>query len=195
MNNGVGMAPNTLSKTDLTFRPVTTREWADLQALFAEPGVQSGCWCMYWRIKRADYHRRYGADNKNAMRQIIEAGRVPGILAYLDDRPIAWCSIAPREAFPVLDRSPTLKRIDDRPVWSIVCFFVARRHRRQGLTQALIQAAITYAKERGAGIIEAYPLIPGGARYPRYEQYTGVLSTYEKAGFNIAKSRTPPRVR
>jgi hypothetical protein len=49
---------------ELTFRPVTINEWEDLQSLFAEPGVQDGCWCMYWRIRRSDFHRGYGESNK-----------------------------------------------------------------------------------------------------------------------------------
>jgi len=179
-----------LPEYELTFTPVTINEWEDLQALFAEPGVQNGCWCMYWRIKRAVFHGQYGEGNREAMRRIIESGRVPGILAYLQGQPIGWCSVAPREEFPVLDRSPTLKRVDGQPVWSIVCFFVSRPHRHKGLSKILLQAALDYAKDNGATIIEAYPLTPEHAKSQRYELYMGLVSTFEEAGFQEAARRS-----
>ena len=127
------------------------------------------------------------------MQQIIESGKVPGLLLYWQGRPIAWCSVAPREDFPVLDRSPTLKRVDDEPVWSIVCFFVSKPYRRQNLTTILIKAAIAYAKDKGAKIIEAYPLILESTKYPHFETYMGVRSTFEKAGFKEVASRSKRR--
>jgi GNAT superfamily N-acetyltransferase len=187
------MASERLPKDAITFKPVTIAEWPDLQALFAEKGPQQGCWCMYWRIKRAEYHRGFGEQNKADMQEIIESGRTPGILAYHQGQPIGWCSVAPRDEFPALDRSPTLKRVDREPVWSIVCFFVARRYRDGGLTTALIEAAIEHARENGARIVEAYPLIPEATRYPQYERYTGVISTFEKIGFEVVVQRSPRR--
>ncbi len=187
------MTVEALSKQELTFKLVTMDEWEDLQRLFAEHGVQGGCWCMYWRIKRSDFHGQYGEGNREAMRRIIASGRVPGILAYLHGQPIGWCSVAPREEFPVLDRSPTLKRVDDEPVWSIVCFFVSRPYRRQGLSKILLQAAIDHARDNGATIIEAYPLTPEHAKSQRYELYMGLVSTFEEAGFQEAARRSKRR--
>ena len=177
------MAPEELNRDQLTFIPVASNEWADLQLLFSESGVQRGCWCMWWRIKRAEFDKQYGDANKKAMQGIIESGTVPGILAYLKGQPIGWCSVASREHFPVLDRSPTLKRVDGEPTWSIVCFFVSKGYRNQGVSKALIEAAIRYARESGARIIEAYPLIPKDAKDAWPQRYTGILSTFEKAGF------------
>ena len=176
-----------------TFKPVTAEEWGDLQALFAEHGEQNGCWCMYWRIKRADFQAGYGESNKLAMEQIIKSGITPGILAYLDGQPVGWCSVAPREQFPVLDRSPTLKRVDDEPTWSIICFFVSAHYRRKGLSKALLEAAIEYARDNGAKIIEAYPITLEGAEYPRYETYMGVVSMFEQAGFKQVARRSKRR--
>jgi GNAT superfamily N-acetyltransferase len=188
------MAQSDLKSTDeLTFKPVTADEWADLQTLFADTGPQNGCWCMYWRVKRAEFHANFGEPHKQALRKIIEAGNVPGILAYHHERPVGWCAIAPRSEFPTLDRSPTLKKVDDEPVWSIVCFFVSRPYRRQGITRALIEAAIAYAGDHGAMIIEAYPLIAANTPYSHYELYTGAISTFEKIGFREVVRRSPRR--
>jgi GNAT superfamily N-acetyltransferase len=187
------MVEERLAKDKLTFRPVTINEWPDLQLLFAEKGPQNGCWCMYWRIRRSECQRKFGEGNKRALQEIIESGKVPGILAYLDGQPIGWCSIAPREEFSVLDRSPTLKRVDDEPVWSIVCFFISKPHRRSGLTRALIEAAIGYAKANGARIVEAYPLNTVNTKYLEIERYTGVISTFQKAGFKEVARRSNRR--
>jgi hypothetical protein len=115
---------------------------ADLETLFSEHGIQNGCWCMYWRIPRKQYQQNYGEGNRQFLKQIVESRNVPGILAYHGGKPVGWCSGAPREAFPVILRSPTLKPIDDQSVWSIVCFFVSRPYWEGGLTHLLIKAAI-----------------------------------------------------
>ncbi len=179
-----------LSKRDLTFKPVTPDLWPDFEALFEEPGIQDGCWCMYWRIRRADCQRQYGEGNKQAFRAVVESGQVPGILAYSHGKPVGWCAIAPREATPTLDRSRTLKRVDDQPVWSITCFFVLKSHRRQGLCAMLIEAAIAYAGEQGAHIVEAYPLPNEITKLLPYERYMGIQSTFERVGFTEAAHRT-----
>ncbi len=187
MNEQIGF-----TEEELAFKPVTTQEWSDLETLFSEHGIQNGCWCMYWRISRAVCQRNYGEGNKQFLKQIVESGKIPGILAYLNGKPVGWCSVAPRQDFPVLGRSPTLKPIDDQPVWSIVCFFVSKPYRRGGLTHLLIKAAIEYAKEHGARIIEAYPIDPN-AKSIEYERYSGLITTFEKAGFKEVLRRSERR--
>jgi GNAT superfamily N-acetyltransferase len=176
----------------LVFKAVTMREWEDLEVLFGHM-EQAGCWCMWWRIKRAQFNEQYGEGNRQALKAIVESGQVPGILAYLEEEPIAWCSVAPREDFSVLDRSPTLKRVDDRPVWSIVCFFVLQTFRGQGMMEALIRAAIDYAGGQGARIVEAYPVIPEESKNPSQQVYTGVASTFERMGFQEVARRSRVR--
>ncbi|HNC46031.1 MAG TPA: GNAT family N-acetyltransferase, partial [Acidobacteriota bacterium] len=127
----------------LTFQPLTVENWADFESLFGERGACGGCWCMWWRLKRAQFDLQKGEANKTAMKEIVVASKVaPGILAYLDQTPIAWCAVAPRTDYPVLERSRVLRRVDDTPVWSITCLFVAKPYRRQGVTVALLKAAI-----------------------------------------------------
>lgn len=181
-----------LNEAELTFCPVTADRWVDLETLFSEQGIQNGCWCMYWRIPRKQCQQNYGEGNRQFLKQIVESGNVPGILAYHSGKPVGWCSVAPREEFPVVLRSPTLKPIDDQPVWSIVCFFVSRPYRERGLTHLLIKAAIQYASECGAQIIESFP-IDVHEKYIRYERYSGLTTTYEKEGFKVACRRSKRR--
>jgi GNAT superfamily N-acetyltransferase len=187
------MNKDAIQRDSMVFKPVTIKEWDDLQLLFGEPGEQNGCWCMYWRVKRSKFQQDLGELNRRAFQEIIESGSVPGILAYLDGKPIGWCSVAPREEFPVLDRSSTLKRVDKKPVWSIVCFFVSNNFRQKGVSKALIQEAVAYAGRNGAKIVEAYPLAPEGFQVTRYKNYMGVLSMFEEAGFQEVVRRSKKR--
>jgi GNAT superfamily N-acetyltransferase len=182
-----------LAKEMLVFKPVTIGQWPDLQKLFGPNGADGGCWCMWWRIKRSEFDRNRGEANRRAMEAIIRGGEVPGLLAYLEQEPIGWCSIAPREAFPVLDRSPVLKRVDDRPVWSIVCFYIAPDYRRSGLTRLLIQAAVDYAGSRGATTVEAYPVDPETSKVDPGMAFTGLIDTFRKAGFREVARRSKRR--
>jgi GNAT superfamily N-acetyltransferase len=165
-----------------------------MEALFGEHGAYGGCWCMWWRLKRSEFSRQGGQGNKEAMRKIVASGQVPGLLGYLGGKPVAWCSVAPREDFPALERSRTLKRVDDRPVWSIVCFFVARPFRGQGVMEKMLKAALEYARQHGAEVLEGYPEeTTGGRRLSGSDGFTGVASTFRKAGFVEVARRSAAR--
>jgi GNAT superfamily N-acetyltransferase len=178
---------------ELEYFPVTPERWDDLEQLFGPRGAIGGCWCMWWRIKRKDFEHQQGKANQAAMREIVASGRVPGILAYASGEPIAWCSIAPREDFPVLDRSPVLKRVDDQPVWSVVCFFVAKGYRNQHMSSRMLTAAVDYAVQNGANIIEGYPITPKKDQAPDIYIFTGLESTFVKAGFVEVARRSESR--
>lgn len=180
-------------KPPLAFHPVTMQRWEDLETLFGPRGACGGCWCMWWRVTHAEFERSKGEGNRLAMKAIVDSGEVPGLLAYRQGQPVAWCSVAPRTAFPVLDRSPILKRVDDQPVWSVVCFFVARSERRQGLTIELLRAAVDYARQNGASIVEGYPVDPKKGTTADVFAYTGLPSAYRKAGFVEVLRRSPTR--
>lgn len=140
---------------------------------------------MWWRCKRSEFESQSGAGNRMAMRAIVDKGLIPGILAYKDDQPIGWCSIAPRNQYGSLERSPVLKRIDDEPVWSIVCFFVAKDYRKHGVMGSLIDAAVAHAARCGAEIVEAYPTIPRGRKLPPASSFMGLPEIFFKCGFML----------
>ncbi len=130
-------------------------------------------------------------------KEIIERGEVPGLIAYFKDEPIAWCSVAPRDTFQVLEKSRILKRIDNKPVWSIVCFFVSKPFRRKGVSLNMIKAAVEYAQSEGARIIEGYPIDPKKKNTPDVFVYTGLFSAFKKVGFMevCRRSETRPIMR
>ena len=177
----------------LEFHPVTPDRWDDFEVLFGERGACGGCWCMWFRLKRSEFERQKGEGNRLAMKAIVESGEVPGILAYADGQPVGWCSVAPREAFGVLQRSWVLKPVDEQPVWSIACFFIAKPYRRKGLMGRLIEAAANYAAARGARIVEAYPVEPKKAEVPDVFAYTGLVSAFRGARFVEVARRSDTR--
>jgi len=176
-----------------TFAPLTPDRWDDLTRLFGERGA-GGCWCMYWRTSRAQFSRQGNAGNRKAFRSLVNGGQVTGVIGYVDDDPAGWISIAPRESYASLERSRRLKRIDDKPVWSIVCFFIHRSHRGQGLMLPLIEAGAAFAAEHGAKLVEAYPTDPEIDPRGPAEAYMGVLPSFLQAGFREVARPSSGRV-
>ncbi|HEV8682136.1 MAG TPA: GNAT family N-acetyltransferase [Actinomycetota bacterium] len=183
----------------LEIRPVTAGRWDDLVELFGERGAYANCWCMWWRVSGSDFDRgirKRGGGNRRALKGLVAEGRVPGLLAYRNGRPVGWVSVAPREEFGRLQRSPTLKPLDDQPVWSIVCFFMDRGERGQGVGTALLEAAVRHAAERGATIVEGYPVDPADRPISNADAYTGVVSMFRRAGFReVARRGSRPIMR
>lgn len=179
--------------TGLAFYPLTPQRWDDFARLFGPRGACGGCWCMWWRLSAKEFGRGKGAGNRRAMKRIVEGGTVPGILAYRGSEPVGWCSIAPRGDFPRLERSKVMAPFDERPVWSLVCLFVARRQRRRGVSDALVKAAVRYARRRGGRIVEACPVDTGGRRIADAFAFHGLTETFTKAGFVEVARRSPSR--
>lgn len=167
----------------MDFHPVTKDRWTDFERLFGPTGAYSGCWCMWWRITRSEFSSNGNAGNRKKMKKIVDSGVVPGILGYEDGEPVGWCSVAPREDYPSLNRSRVLKPVDDQPVWSIVCFFIHRDHRREGVGAKLLEGAVAYAIDHGATIIEAYPTKPRGRKLGPESSYMGIPKVFQRAGF------------
>ncbi|SFF96565.1 GNAT family N-acetyltransferase [Sporolactobacillus nakayamae] len=157
--------------------------WNDFVKLFGERGACGGCWCMSWRMKKAEFDANKGEQNKQAMRRLVESGAPIGMLLYDGGQPVGWCAVAPRKEYVRLERSRVFKPIDDQPVWSISCLFIAKSYRRQGLSSELIQAAIHYCKQHGATIIEAYPEVPYDKNVPGAFLWKGIPSVFKNAGF------------
>jgi len=174
---------NSWHSLTLEVHPLTPDRWGDFEQLFGPRGACGGCWCMWWRLTAKEFERQKGEENRRAMKRKVKSGEVPGLLAYHDGEPVGWCSVAPREAYPRLERSRVLKRVDDQPVWLVVCFYVAKQYRRRGVTRELLEASIDYVRDRGGTILEGYPTEPKSERAPDLFLYHGIPSVFAEAGF------------
>ncbi len=168
----------------LSFAPLTTERWSDLERLFGPSGACAGCWCMWWRLARRDFEAGKGEPNRRALRAIVRGGTAAGILAYAGGGPVGWVAVEPRAAYARLGRARALAPVDDLPVWSITCLYVAKDWRRRGVTSALVDAAAKHAFRNGAPAVEAYPVVPRGKTAASFI-YPGVLSTYLRCGFEV----------
>jgi GNAT superfamily N-acetyltransferase len=148
---------------------------------------------MLWRLTRKEFESQKGAGNRKAMQTIIHSGKIPGILAFSQGRPVAWCSVAPRDYFPALGRSRILKPVDDLPVWSISCLFVEKNYRRKGLSIQIIKAAVDYVKKKGGSVVEAYPVESKKDKMADAFAWTGLASAFVKAGFVECARRSETR--
>ena len=191
------MPPAKRSRSRLDFVPLTIDRWGDFEKLFGENGACGGCWCMWWRLTAKEFQARKGSGNRRAMKRIVRSGRVPGILACVGGEAVGWCSVAPREEFPRLARSRTLRPVDDKKVWSIVCLFIDRQYRNAGLSAELLKGAAEFARRSGAEIVEGYGVEPRKGRTADVFMYHGPASSYRRAGFvEIARrSETRPIMR
>jgi GNAT superfamily N-acetyltransferase len=172
--------------------PLTPERWPDFTRLFGKNGACAGCWCMWWRLSAAQWRAHKGEGNRKVLQTLVKAGASPGLLAYADGQAVGWCAVAPRKEYPRLAASRVLKPVDDQPVWSVTCFFIARAWRRRGITRHLLEAAAEFARQQGARLLEGYPVEPKRDQ-PDVFVYTGLASAFRKAGFKEMARRSPSR--
>lgn len=160
-----------------TFREVDESTWPDLVALMEGRGGPKHCWCLVWR-EPYKVRRDLDLEGRRAlMHDRVEAGTPLGILAYVEGEPAGWCSVAPRESHVALGGPEDDPDVGD--VWSVVCFFVPTRFRKQRLAEALLEEAVSVARAHGAAVVEAYPVDPASPSY----RFMGFVPMFERAGF------------
>src|SRR6185295_3555007 len=182
----------------LTVAPLTPERWPDLEAIISAKGcsIARGCWCMAYRVSGSHGPLPNGLTraqaNRAGLKALVDAGNPPGLIGYRGKVPVGWVSVGPREDYAKLKRSPVMKAVDERPVWSIICFVVPSEYRGQGVAQALLDGAVAYARKHGARLVEAYP-VDKPARSKDDYMWFGAKSMYDKAGFTEVARRKPQR--
>lgn len=180
-------------KTGYKFQPLTYERWKDIEVLFGAHGACAGCWCMYWRQSHKEFDQKKGQGNRIALKRLVKGKTQIGIIAYENKVPVGWIAFAPREQYIRFESSRILKPVDEKPVWSVVCFFVEKSHRRKGLTIGLLNEAAKYTKKNGGRILEGYPIDSQTDNYAPAFAYTGLASAFRKAGFKEAARRSATR--
>jgi len=171
-----------VSETDLgtmTSRPLIPERFPDMVEVFGERGVARNCFCMYWRTPKGGFEDN--RDNRDRFADVARDERPPGLIGYVEDSPVGWVQVGPRDEFPAIDRSRLLRPVDDVETWSINCFVVRAGHRKRGVGAGLLAGAIQFATDQGAAVIEAYPV--DGPRRSSVDYFTGTLSMFDEHGF------------
>ena len=181
-----------IEKISLSFHPLTPDRFSDFEQLFGPRGACGGCWCMFWKLRGRAFDENTGEPARQMQKSVVDSGTIPGLLAYNGDQPVGWIAFEPRSAYPRLAHSRVLKPVDEKKVWSVTCFFVDRKYRKQGVTIGLLKAAIEYVRSKGGRIVEGYPVEPR-EYLPDAFVYTGTMSAFKKAGFKEAARNSPRR--
>lgn len=143
------------------------------------------CFCLSYRIGSKENVALKGNARADRVRELCHQDPPPGVIAYLDDEPVGWAALHPRSETSFA-RNRLIPHVDDLDVWSLWCFRVRPGHRRQGISHALIEGAVAYAKKRGAPAIEGYPVDNRGEKVNLTMAYVGTRSLFEDAGFTKA---------
>lgn len=179
-------APQTLA---IEVVPATPDRWDDLVAVFGTKGDPSWCWCQFFLTTGRGYEESKQANRDALCTQVRDAEVPPGLIAYADGEPVGWLQLGPREGFPRLGEP-----IDPvAGLWRVTCFVVRVGHRRQGVAGALLAAAIDFARDHGATVLEGHPVDTGGERRPGANLFHGTLAMFADAGFTEIDRPRPHR--
>jgi GNAT superfamily N-acetyltransferase len=184
--------------TTIEVVPAGPDRWDDVVTIMGGPG-DVGCWCQAPRGVAVGYGKAEPGARETALRSQLGDEPPAGMLAYVDGDVAGWCGFGVRNRLPRLERSRTIPKVDDKPVWSILCFKVRVGFRRRGVAAALLDGVIDYARRSGAPGVEAYPIDPEGGRVDVSFGYVGVTPMFEKVGFvrvveTSARSDRRPRI-
>ncbi|NJC95187.1 MAG: GNAT family N-acetyltransferase [Anaerolineae bacterium] len=147
---------------------------------------------MYWKLRGRAFDEASGYGTRQMHKSIVDSGTVTGLLAYLHGEVVGWVAVEPRSAYEKLAHSRVLKPVDDQEVWSVTCFYVAKGHRRNGITVELLKAAVEHVRRQGGKIVEGYP-VDAQKDLPAPFVYTGTASAFQKAGFKEVARQAPTR--
>ncbi len=172
----------------IAVRPASVFE--DVRAVIGPKSPTANvCFCLSYRIP-SKLNNSLGPPERAAyVADLCQADPPPGVLAYDDSEPVGWAAVAPR-ASTTFARNRKIPHVDDLPVWSLWCIRVRPGHRKQGISHALIEGAVAFARAHGAPAVEAYPLDNGDARVDLTMAYAGLRKNFERAGFTYAAGTT-----
>ena len=177
-------------------KPLTPDLLPDAAALFDSSPATHGCSCMWFLIPYKEYHAGGPEGNRRRFTQLVEATPYPiGLLAYREGEVVGWCATGPRSRFVRAVGVPSFKGRDpseDDSVWMVPCFYVRKDVRREGVSRALLEAAVALAHEHGAAAIEGFPFAYG-AKVGR-ESMVGVEALFAACGFAVTRQPLAARV-
>lgn len=165
--------------------PATPDRWSDVRTIMAgnaEPGDERGCWCQAPRGRVTGSDSDPSARPRALLEQLAEDPPA-GLLAYVAGEVAGWVGFAPRPLLPRLARSRTIPKLDDIPVWAVLCFRIRVGYRRRGVATALLAGLVVYAREHGAPGLEGYPIDADGQRLDAGFSFVGLVSMFENAEF------------
>jgi GNAT superfamily N-acetyltransferase len=175
--------------------PADPSRWDEVVAVMGERGDAASCWCQYFRLRGRQWTGSTREDNRDALEeQVCHGSTPPGLVALLDGEPVGWCAVAPKRDYPRVVAS-RITGPDLDGIWAVTCFVVRPGFRRHGIARAMLDAAVDFARDRGARTVEGYPVDTAiSTRASAGELYHGTLGMFTGAGFDIVSRPTRMRV-
>ena len=180
-------------KSSLKLQPLTVNNWHLFEEVMGEKGGCGGCWCMYFRLFPKEFSNDKYEGHKGRMYDLVKAAKPTGLIATYNKEAVGWIAFAPREDYKRIENSRGFKRIDDKPVWSVTCFFIKKEFRKMGLSEQMIKGTVDYARKKKIKILEAYPAIPYSDKVPPPFLWVGILSAFTKNGFEVVQQNGKSR--
>jgi len=166
--------------------PATTARFDDVAAMLGPKNPDSSvCWCLSHRLDSKTNRELVGPARGEYVRRLCSRIVAPGVLAYEGDDVVGWAAVAPRSELPFA-RSRKIPHVDQLPVWSVWCIRVRPGHRGRGISSALLDGAVAYARSQHAPAIEGYPVDNKGEKVDLTMAYVGTRTLFERAGFTKA---------
>ncbi|MFT4212524.1 MAG: GNAT family N-acetyltransferase [Microbacterium sp.] len=184
--------------SDIEVLPATADRFNEVEHALTGGGDGASCQCQWWKLTSREFDKTTRAQREGMLRTEVGASPSPGLIARVDGSPAGWVRVGPRVGQPRLARTRAFSSTarepwDDPDVWAVTCFSVRREFRGLGVTPALLDGAIEFARASGARILEAYPMDPTVRRIPVNDLYLGVLSVFLAAGFTEVGRSHPHR--
>ncbi len=172
-----------MTSVSIEVHPAAAERFDDVATMLGPRKPTSNvCWCLSHRIDAKTNRELVGPARREYVRMLCERDVAPGVLAYADGDVVGWAAVAPRSELPFA-RSARIPHVDDLPVWSVWCIRVRPGHRGKGISHALLEGAVAYAREQGAPAVEGYPADNQGAKVDLTMAYVGTRGVFERAGF------------
>lgn len=166
--------------------PATAARFDDVATMLGPRSpTASVCWCLSHRIDARTNRELVGPARGEYVRRLCDRDVAPGVLAYDGRTVVGWAAVAPRSELPFA-RSRKIPHVDDLPVWSAWCVRVRPGHRGRGISHALLEGAVAYARSWNAPAVEGYPVDNRGEKVDLTMAYVGTQSLFERAGFTKA---------
>ncbi|WP_166350833.1 GNAT family N-acetyltransferase [Phytoactinopolyspora limicola] len=167
-------------------RPATAERFDDVATILGPKNpTASVCWCLSHRVDSKTNRELVGPARGEYVKSLCANDVAPGVLAYEGDVVVGWAAVAPRAELPFA-RARKIPHVDELPVWSVWCIRVRPGHRRKGISHALLDGAVAFARSHGAPAVEGYPVDNQGEKVDTTMAYVGTRAVFERAGFTKA---------
>jgi GNAT superfamily N-acetyltransferase len=187
-----------------TTKELSKKTWPDFEKLFTRGGGWDFCWCMHFHRphflpKNKGLHSRgtrgyipraeRAVRNRREKRELVEKGCSHGILVYAKGEPVGWCQYGPKEELPRIDNSRKYRELAPEGgrerLWRITCFVADKKYRKRGVASAALKAALKAIRNKGGGLVEAYPINHWKVGTFGNVSTHGTVSMFEKEGFKV----------